>query len=378
MKNMTELTQKSSVVFKGVLTNIVLFGVTFILGIVGRSQALIADSFDTFADTIGDLVIFFGLRVSDKPPDEEHPYGHRKIESIVVGIVGSLLFLTVLVIAGRAVFSVVRGIKQQPKLIALGGAVLTIVVKELLFRYLRSRAKRYESPSIMAGAYHARADVLSSVASSAGITLALLGYPIFDPIFALIICIMIARTGVKLIRFSVNELTDKAIEYERKEEIIDFIKGFPELKGVHAFKTRRAGGKIYINCHIQFEPDLSLEDAHSMAHKIKDALEERYPEVEDFLVHIEPDEKRSTLPGDIEARLEAELGKFEEIKSCHGFTVFHSKEGNCACLHVEVRQDISVKKAHSVAAKVEMLLKKLTGFPSSIVHIDVEGVDEDL
>lgn len=372
-----KLTDKPKVILSAIVVNSLLFIAKIVLGILGKSQALVADAFDTLSDMAGDLIIFGGLIVSEKPADEDHPYGHRKIESIVVGIVGFLIILVVILIAAKALYSIVHRIKQYPSFLALVGAILSIVVKEFLYRFLKRRGEQYGNPSIIAASYHARADMLSSVASSAGIGLSMLGWSVFDPVVAFLICVMISRTAIKLIGLSYDELVDKSISLKLRDEIIRLIKTFKEVQGVHSFRARSAGGRIFVDTHIQFVPVISLKEAHSIAHKIKDAVKEKYPVVEDFLIHIEPDPACVLSSQELEAELRQELSKIPEIKSYHGFMIMHSGSESYACIDAEVVDGIGVREAHSIARKVEEILKKITKLENAIVHIDVEGGDED-
>lgn len=367
---------KQRIVFPVIVANFALFISKLILGLLGRSQALIADSIDTLSDMVGDILIFAGFKFSEKPPDEEHPYGHGKIESLVVGIIGTLIIATVGFIVIRAFNSIFYKTKQTPSFIALFGSILSIAVKFLMYIYLIKNATRYSSPALYAGAAHAKSDMLSSIVSFLGISFSILGINAFDPIAAVIISIMIAKTGIGLFKISFSELTDKAINPKMKQDIIEAIRGFPEVKGAHLLRSRIAGGRIELDVHLQFDPLISIDEAHLIAHKVKKAVMQRYPNISEFLVHLEPQKHEHISTKELEKQIGEKLNELKEVKSFHGLIFAKTRDGNLVCLDIEVDKKLGLKKAHSIAKKVEEIVKAIANCKNVVVHIDLEGNHE--
>ncbi len=368
--------KKQRYAITAVIVNLILFVVKLFLGIIGKSQALIADSFDTLSDTVGDIIIFLGFRYSEKPPDEEHPYGHGKIESIVVGVVGLLIFVALIGIIIKAVKTIIAEENEVPKGVALLGAVLSIVVKFYLYQYFKKRARWLSSPSLMAGAEHAKSDMLSSVASSSGIAFSILGYRIFDPIAAIIITIMISRTAFNLLKLSFTELTDRSIQPALKKEILEYVNSFDDVKGAHLLRSRISGGKIELDIHIQVNPLLPIDEAHSIAHKIKRAVLAKFPLVKEFLIHIEPQKDGALEKEDVERKIREALARVPDIKFFHGLIIANTEKGMVVCLDIEVPENLAVKEAHRLSQKVRDIVKSIVSCKDVVVHIDVEGSDE--
>jgi cation diffusion facilitator family transporter len=271
-----------------VVVNFFLVLFQIIVGFFSKSSALIADGLHTLADMLSDLVVLITSSKSLNPPDDDHNYGHQRYENAV-----SLFLGVILLGVGLAMIWAAERKLEQPSLIApvhkaaLFAAVSCLVIKELLFRYLMSIAKRAESTLLMANAWHARSDAASSLVVAVGIAFNLLGFLTFDIIAAIIVGIMILKMGWDFSYEAIHALTDKAVDKDAADNIRKTILETPGVINVHDLRTRKVGDSIIADVHIEVKGTLSVTEGHAIAVEARNRVMERH-RVLNLMTHIDP------------------------------------------------------------------------------------------
>ena len=283
------------VTFIGFVVNLVLSLLKLAAGILGRSGAMIADAVHSFSDLATDVVVIVFARISAKPRDDGHYYGHGKYEtlatiliSIALGIVGAGILVNSIG-AVRVVLD--GGLLPRPGLVALVAAVLSIAAKEILYRYTVREGRAIDSPSVIANAWHHRSDALSSLGTLVGIGCAyFLGdrWRIADPIAALIVAVFIFKVAFDLIRTGLGELLEKSLPEETEREILRIVTLDPAVREPHNLRTRRIGAAIAIEVHVRVDGAMSVACSHALTVGIERRLRERFGEETMIAVHVEP------------------------------------------------------------------------------------------
>jgi len=279
----------------GGIVNALLVLFKFAAGIIGNSAAMVADAVHSLSDFVTDLVVLLFVRISSKPEDDDHDYGHGKYETIATSVIAIALFAVGVMLGVGGVRKIILvhdgGVLPQPELIALFAALLSIFAKEVLFRITRKVAREVNSSSVEANAWHHRSDALSSVATAVGIggALAFGGkWTILDPIAALIVCVMIIRAAIELIFPALDELLEKSLPRETEDRICDIVASEPGVSDIHHLRTRKIGNRIAVEMHIRMPGNVSLEEAHSHASAIEKALRAEFGESTHIIIHLEP------------------------------------------------------------------------------------------
>ena len=279
----------------GSIGNLVLLTFKFVAGIVGHSAAMTADAVHSLSDFLTDLFVLVFVRVGAKPQDASHDYGHGKYETLAT------LFIA-LALIGAAIGIIVSGaVKfacwlqgetlEMPGMLALWAALLSIVVKEVLFRYTIARGKALESPAVIANAWHHRSDALSSIGAAAGIGGALLlgqKWAVLDPLASIVVGGMLVKVAVDLLKSSTGELTDMSLPEETEREIEEIICSYPEVTEPHNLRTRRIGNRIAIEVHVRMRGDMSLREAHDIVSDIEHQIKARFGSATLVTIHMEP------------------------------------------------------------------------------------------
>ncbi len=286
MKNRYQIGQYTALV--GLIVNILLSALKLFAGILARSTAMIADALHSISDILATLVVLFSFRIAGKPEDAEHPYGHEKAEPIAAKILAIFLFVAGLTILWGALRTVFGGTMIVPGKAALYAAILSILVKEGLYRYVSLAAKRIRSTALKAEAWHHRSDALSSIGTLIGITAARMGFPVADPLAALLVSIMILRIAYTIYKKSIRELMDTAAPVATIEAIRNLILSLEKVKAVDTLKTRLHGSGIYADASILVDHFISVSDGHKIAREAEILVKERFSEVKDILIHIDP------------------------------------------------------------------------------------------
>ncbi|MDE5815659.1 MAG: cation diffusion facilitator family transporter [Alistipes sp.] len=279
----------------GFAVNLVLAAGKLAAGVAGRSGAMIADSVHSFSDLIKYVVVLVFAKISAKPQDATHDFGHGKYETLATVIISLFLAFVgigILRDSVRAIVWAIRGdLLPQPGMIALIAAVVSIVVKELLYQYTVRAGRRWESPSVMANAWHHRSDALSSVGTLVGIGCALfLGekWRVADPIAALVVSIFILKIAYNLIRTGLGELLEQSLPEEVEREIIDIVQCLPEVREPHNLRTRRIGAAIAVDLHVRMDGAMDVRHSHALTEEIERRLRERFGEDTIISIHVEP------------------------------------------------------------------------------------------
>lgn len=268
--------------------NLVLSVLQVVVGIEARSQALIADGLHSFSDLVADFVVLFANHHAAKAPDAEHPYGHQRFETAASLMLGLLLLGVGLGMVWSAVGKVQNpGALEQVHVVALWVALATLVLKELLFRYLLRVAKRVKSSMLVANAWHARSDAASSLVVGIGIAGNLAGYTILDAIAALVVGLMIARTGWRFGWSALHDLMDSAIDQDEAQTIRKTLRETPGVRGVHDLRTRKMGDMVVVDVHLEVDATLSVEAGHTIAVNARRRVLQRH-RVLDVMTHVDP------------------------------------------------------------------------------------------
>ena len=268
--------------------NIVLTAMQLVVGFVAHSQSLIADAMHTLSDIVSDAFVLFANRKGAEAADADHPYGHGRYETAASLVLGLLLAGTgagiLIAAAGR-----LQNIGSAPPVgvAAMWAALFTLVAKEGLFRYMLATAERLRSPMLVANAWHARADALSSLVVAAGVGGALIGFNFADAVAAIIVGAMIVRAGVKFGWDAIRELIDTGLSGEEVEAIRQTIAITPGVLGLHELRTRRMAHQVLVDAHVQVNPRISVSEGHRVAESARQRVLDSHPEVLDVLVHVD-------------------------------------------------------------------------------------------
>jgi len=274
-----------------VVWNLILTVAQIIIGFVGHSQALVADGLHTLSDLVTDFMVLFALKHGKKAADEEHPYGHARIETAVTMILGIML---VVVGAGIAISAGMRLALAQtfviPSAMTLWIAVITLGAKEGLYRYTMVVADRFDSNMLRANAWHHRSDALSSLIVAAGIGGSLLGFGYLDSVAALIVALMVVKVGGELAWQSLRELVDTGLAAEDLESIRQVILSTSGVKALHLLRTRRVGEQALADVHIIVDDHLSVSEGHQISEMVRAKLIREIAPLADVMVHIDTEE----------------------------------------------------------------------------------------
>lgn len=299
-----QTTQRVALVGMGV--NITLVIAQILGGLFTHSQALIADAMHTLSDLVGDVIVLFAAHHAGKKADANHPYGHGRIETLATVVLGLLLSGVAVAILLQA-WGRLRGDTPLviPDASAMLFAALAILGKEGLYQYTVRVAKKIRSPMLKASAWHHRSDALSSVLVLAAIAGTQLGYAWLDAVAAIIIAIMIFYMAIQLLLESTRELVDTGLTPEESNKIIEYIHTLPGVEDLHMLRTRKMGGNVFADAHIQVASHISVSEGHKIAEYVTHQLENHFPEVTDVTVHIDPeDDEAGEISVDLPSRQE--------------------------------------------------------------------------
>lgn len=271
-----------------IVMNIFLSLIKLLAGFIGHSTSMISDGVHSLSDVISSIGVFIGLRISQKPADIDHPYGHEKFEAVLSKILAFILFLTGLSIGYSAIETIVSSSYIIPKMMTIWAALLSIGVKEWMYHYTIRQAKKIESTALAADAWHHRSDSLSSIGALIGIIGARLGFPILDPLAALVITLIILKVAIEIFVEATNQVIDKAASPELVNEIIQQIQSVNGVLAIDSLKTRVHSNRIYVDLEISVEATLSLIEAHTIAEAVHYQLEQNIHKIKHCTVHVNP------------------------------------------------------------------------------------------
>lgn len=274
-----------------IIANLVLSLAKLAAGFMAQSAAMISDGIHSASDVFSTFVVMAGVKMSNKDSDDEHQYGHERMECVAAIILAVMLTLVALGIGYSGyekVFVAEASELVVPGQLALWAAVLSIVVKEGMFWYTRAAARKINSGALMADAWHHRSDALSSIGSFVGILGARMGYPVLDPIASIIICLMILQAAYEVFKDAMQKMVDHSCDEETTEKLELLIERVPGVEHLDLLATRMFGSRIYVDVEISVKDNLSLLEAHKIAEMVHTAIEANFPLVKHCMVHVNP------------------------------------------------------------------------------------------
>ena len=309
-----------------IVVNIVLTTVQMVIGYVAHSQSLMADAFHTLADVVSDGFVLYAIRTGSQAADDDHPYGHARFETAASLALGLILVGTGVGILLNAATRLQNSVTMPPiGVAALWAALLTLIAKESLYRYMLNAAQRLRSPLLVANAWHARADALSSLVVAIGVGGALAGFPFADALAAIIVGAMIIRFGSGFAWSAIRELIDTSLAEDEVVSIRATIETTPGVRGIHELRTRRMAHQALVDAHIQVAPRISVSEGHHIAESARKNVLDKHAEVLDVLVHIDAEDDldpalrgaelpaRDVLMERLQALLGEDLAHFDRI-----------------------------------------------------------------
>jgi len=276
------------VTLTGAAVNCVLASLQILFGLLGKSQALLADGIHTLSDLSTDFIVLYAASRSSKAADQDHPYGHGRIETLASMVLGAILGMVGIGIGIRGVESVISPPTSNPEAITLVFAGLAIVAKESLYHYTLRAARATHSSMLEANAWHHRSDALSSIVVVIGISAQLMGIPYMDAVASIIVACMISWMGLRLGRKALNELIDTGLDLELIEQVRTAMQANTSVIGVHNLRSRSMGGLGYLDAHIEVDSKLTVSEAHYIAHRIEHQVKKHFPKIIDVQIHIDP------------------------------------------------------------------------------------------
>lgn len=279
----------------GSVCNFALLVFKFAAGIIGQSSAMIADAVHSLSDFITDIIVLVFVRISNKPQDKDHDFGHGKYETLATAIIGAILFFVGIGIfwnGATSIWGFIHGEQLgEPGLIALYAALISIVLKEALYQYTRITGERMGSRSVVANAWHHRSDALSSIGTAVGIGGAILlgeSWRVLDPIAAVVVSFFIMKVACMLLKPCIDELIEKSLPDETEQAITDIILSFPEVSNPHNLRTRRIGNNCAMDVHVRMDKDMTVARSHAITREMEKKLRNLLGKGSFISIHVEP------------------------------------------------------------------------------------------
>ena len=287
--NMEKIAMKVSII--SIIANVVLAAFKLVAGILAHSSAMLSDAIHSASDVFSTFVVMIGIKIASKEPDEEHPYGHERMECVAAIILATILCITGLGI-GKNALEFITGNSSEvsvPGMLALIAAIVSIIVKEAMFWYTRHYAKKIDSGALMADAWHHRSDALSSIGAFIGIIFARMGYVMMDSIACLVICVFIVKAAYDIFKDAIDKMVDKSCSLEVEAEIRTIVMSVDGVKGIDSLSTRLFGNKMYVDIEIRADGEQTLNETHEIAEAVHDSIEAQFEKVKHIMVHVNPD-----------------------------------------------------------------------------------------
>jgi len=372
MYSLEERFRKSKIVsWTGIWVNFFLAIFKIFAGIWGRSQAMLSDGFHSLSDIFAGILTLTSVKISQKPVDQDHPYGHGKAESIAALCISFILLGMSIVLSYRALNAIFLKIRIVPGLLPLWAALVSILVKELLFRYTYYIGKKFDNLAILASASDHRADALTSVAALIGIAGARLGYTFLDPLAGFAVALFIFKMGIDILRPSLRELMDTSLPEDFIDEIKKLTLSIGGVKRIDDVKTRRLGWRNSIDLSVQIDADLSIEEGHGISNKIEKLLLQKLKNIGNIMIHINPgiegkEEKNRKI--EIITRILQE--HYQKFVNFHDLFIVRKGNEEQAYLHLVLARKISVEQAHRVCDHLERDIKRELPNFKVLIHVE--------
>lgn len=293
---MTREQEISHVTLLGSVVNLLLVGLKAVAGVAGHSAAMVSDAVHSLSDFITDIVVLVFVRVSGRPQDEGHDYGHGKYETVATLFIGLALAAAAVGIVASGAIKLAAWLQGEdlpaPGKFALWAALASIVTKELLYQYTRIKGTRLDSPALRANAWHHRSDALSSIGAAIGIGGAILlgnRWTVLDPLASIVVGAMLVKVAWDLLGPSFGELTDSSLPADTEKEMLRLIADVPGVSDPHNLRTRRIGKLIAAEVHIRLDGQMTLEQAHEKASEVERRFRERFGAESHIIIHMEPE-----------------------------------------------------------------------------------------
>ncbi len=345
----------------GAVVNLLLTVAKIVVGWLAHSQALIADGIHSLSDLASDAVVLLAARHASRRPDQDHPYGHRRIETVATVALGTALVavgLGLAIDAGRRIFA--PDLLLHPGAAALAVALVSVAAKEWLYHYTLRAAQALRSDMLRANAWHHRTDAISSLVVLAGVGGTMAGFPYLDAVAAIGVAGFIVRIGWELVFHSVRELIDTGLEPERLAAIRRAILAVDGVRSLHMLRTRRMGPDALVDVHIQVDPRLSVSEGHQIGETVRRRLIEEIEEVADVTVHIDPEDDAQgprcdglPLRAEVLERLERRWADIPPARRIEEVTL-HYLDGK---IHVDVLLPLAAVRDHAEAERVAAALR---------------------
>ena len=274
-----------------IICNLLLSFFKLAAGLLGHSGAMISDAVHSASDVFSTIVAILGINISKKKSDQNHQYGHDRLECVAAIVLAVILFLTGVGIGIGGIKNIISGISEDiavPGAIALAAAILSILIKEWMYWYTRKAAKKINSGALMADAWHHRSDALSSVGALIGIAGARMGYPVLDSIASLVICVFILKAACDIFKDAIGKMVDHSCGEEMEQELLRCASEQSGVLGVDLIQTRIFGNKIYVDIEICADGQITLAESHAIAEQVHAAIETQFSKVKHIMVHVNP------------------------------------------------------------------------------------------
>lgn len=360
----------------GVAVNLFLAIIKTVGGILGQSQALLADGIHSLSDLASDAMVLIAAKHAGEDADEDHPYGHGRYETLATVALGILL----MGVAGGIAYDAVLRL-EHPEDIAIPAsytliiAAISIFCNEGLYHTTRAVAMKIRSPLLEANAWHHRSDAVSSIVVLIGVGATYVGYPLLDAIAAILVALMIGKIGLDLSRQSVQELVDTALEPEMVQEIKNTILDIDDVRELHLLRSRRMGHNALVDVHIQVSPKLSVSEGHHISESVEKALIEKFDEVNDVTVHIDPEDDETAasckdlpLRSELLLALNHEWSKHEILKHIDDVTLHYLDGRICVEAGLSYTHLQSLEDTHALQSAFDQATRKIDSIGECRLH----------
>lgn len=277
------------VTYIGLFANFGLAILKIFVGLMGRSMSLVADGIHSFSDMVTDITVLLGIHFGTQKPDRSHPYGHGRIETFSTALISIILIVVGLIMVYKAGADIATAEIAQPSLWAVAAALISIGIKEWLFRITKKIAVNTHSSSLYANAWHHRSDALSSVAVVVGLISMMAGFKYGDRIAAIAVGLLITYVGWSIFEDCLNEFAERSADEETVQQIRDIVNSNEDIHNWHRLRTRTVGREIFLDLHILVDPDLNIRDAHQISENLESALHRKLKKPANIIIHVEPD-----------------------------------------------------------------------------------------
>jgi len=372
MNSSEERFRKSKIAsWLGIWVSFVLTVFKIFAGISGRSQAMLSDGFHSLSDIFASFLALTSVKISQRPVDKEHPYGHGKAEPIAALFISFLLFGISIVLAYRALHAIFLKIETVPELLPLWAAVVSISVNGAMSRYTYYIGKKFDNLAVLASSYDQRADALSSIPALIGIAGARLGYALLDPMAGFIVTLFIFRMGIKVLRPALRELMDTSLPEDLIEEIRKTALSAEGVRKVDEIKTRRIGWRNSIDLSVEIDANLSIEEGHEISNQIEKLLLENIRNIGNIMVHVNPGiEDREEKGKKLEIITRILQEHYQKFVNFHDLSIIRKGNEEQAYLHLVLVKEISVEQAHRVCDHLEKDIKREIPNFRVVIHVE--------